>query len=378
MQQYCKQGSGTCKTCSSDSCNTIATFPSCITCSSENTQDCALAKHPEDLPTSVCLHYDDTCEEYVVDEHTYRDCKSSNIECLHPYCEHCSGQNCNKQIVPLSRLQCHQCSGEACAKDLETSELTLDYCWRYHHEDQCTTYKSGENKVVRGCLSDKDPECTKQGARCLKCNDPGCNTAPLQRAATLQCIKCQDAEACAWGFPGSQAVICKQPVELNDMEQCFVATLPGGIVQRGCINDSPSVCTQSGTSCTTCSTNGCNYYQLQEQTCIKCDSRYEKDCASDNVKLTPIRCLNLIEYETRGCYGKRLEDKNVTRGCFSDLSENDRTACLADNTTCVFCLGDGCNSEKVPGSSGHFSPGYLMFFLAFLLTFGQTSFSDFI
>lgn len=354
LKSACDKSEGNCKVCRTNRCNTKDTFQSCITCNSETNANCVLMTEPEKLQTSICKDYMAECEAYVVNGHTIRDCKSSNIECIPPYCDECSSNNCNNQVVPFNRLQCYQCSGEDCAKDLTGNFNFLNYCRLYRDDEKCYTYKSGENSVVRGCISDAASECEQKGSECLTCTDSTCNKEPLERIPSLHCIKCSGGanDACSWGFESGKSELCIKPIELHQTEQCYSVKLPNGIVQRGCINDD-TICSEEGVNCNVCGVSGCNNQNIEKQTCVRCHSKDVSTCSLENLNIAPQECDNpLIEFEQRGCYTSRNSEKQVIRGCFVDLTEEEQKDCTENtsdkNSKCFKCVGQGCNTGKAP------------------------------
>lgn len=80
--------------------------------------------------------------------------------------------------------------------------------------------------MFRGCLSDTSDarllcERGNEFGACHKCPESGCNDQSKLRKPTIGCIKCNNAESCAFGHDQVDALPCTEDVLFGEVESCF-------------------------------------------------------------------------------------------------------------------------------------------------------------
>ncbi|EDS44336.1 conserved hypothetical protein [Culex quinquefasciatus] len=269
----------------------------------------------------------------------------------------CFGNRCNGEVYPVGRMTCYQCE-DCTSTDQQQSRI----CQRYVQQDGCYTWTDGSS-VNRGCLSDL-PQLNCSGNNCVSCSKPDCNrqdsttttenptpSTTTQEAVTTEdpetstevplqsCIICSESDtdsSCAWGFKPSAATACPP---LNEAEFGCFRCRKDSLAVRGCAANLDQTTCDDGTI-TDCDTTGCNGESFFRQQCAVCT----RDCDGSRASFTVQLCPGNVEYESRGCYLLRNARRVVTeRGCFAELSEEQRADCLRDGDDCWRCTGDGCN-----------------------------------
>lgn len=363
-------------------CNTKQSFQRCYTCDSRDDTNCATLR--DDLAEKICDNYLDTCKVYVVPNMTtHRGCfnemLSDNVECSPQSvnCKQCSENNCNGEIFPSNRLLCHHCESSSpddeCFKSLE-SNTELSYpCETYNFRDSCYFNITGTGSVKtvhRGCLTDVGAEgCLGDQEKCKTCQTSNCNSESIMKASALSCIACDTAGEieCNWGWKETYAVKCKKDFYFHEEETCYVMKFSDQVI-RGCTMDG-NICRNSS-SCTLCNNeDACNRFNVDQQSCYECSSDTDNYCGPIPYHAKNVTCPGIVDYEHRGCYTWDQGSNNITRGCFNDLSPDQKVECTRDGQNCVTCTDEqNCNDDK-KGSAFMISVNVSLIFSLVVLTF---------
>lgn len=345
-------------------CNTKKSFQKCYTCDSHNDTNCATLK--DILPEKICDNYLDTCKVYVVPNMTtHRGCfnemLSDNVECSPQSvnCKQCIDNNCNGEIFPSNRLSCHHCESSStddeCFKSLESSSAFSYPCEIYNFRDSCYFNITGTGNVKtvhRGCLSDVGAEgCLGDPEKCKTCQTSNCNSESIMKAPALSCITCDTDGGieCNWGWKEATAVKCRKDYFFHEEESCYTMTFSDQVI-RGCTLDG-NIC-RSSSLCKFCSSeNACNRMNVDQQFCYECSSDTDMTCGSLPSHAKNVTCTGVIDYEHRGCYTWDFGNKNVSRGCFNDLTADQKVECARENQNCVSCIDKANCNDDMTGSA---------------------------
>lgn len=375
----CHDGS-ICKICHGEMCNVKPTFQKCFTCNSQDEPFCATLQG--ELPETVCSDYLDTCKVYVKPNMTthrgcFKEMLSDGIDCPPQAnnCEQCSDNNCNGEIFPANRLSCFHCDGASAADDcyanLDGNQALSFPCETFYFRDFCYFYLSDDKAIHRGCMSDAvayTEMCQNDPEKCRTCQSSNCNSASVMKAPQLSCIDCDTTHAveCLWGWPESKAVKCEKESFFYEEESCYVMSFDDQTL-RGCTLDG-NVC-KGHPLCDLCSDgDACNRFNYVEQFCYECSSFNDQHCGPQPYHTNNITCPGVVQYEHRGCYTWTDAENNVRRGCFSDLDDDERTNCLADEVNCQRCIDeDNCNIEE-KDSAGFITINLLLLVSMFVLS----------
>lgn len=366
-------------------CNSKPKFQKCKICSSETNPDCATLQGP--LPEKICDDYLDTCSMFAKPNMTtHRGCskeiyRDEGVECaaLSINCRQCSDNNCNGEIFPTNRLTCFHCEGASdseCYKNLENNSALSYPCKTYNFRDSCYFHLDNENAIHRGCMTDltnatEVENCLNKNEKCKTCQTSNCNAESVMKPANLSCITCDTTmgEDCNWGWSMSSAGKCMKERFFYENESCYTLTVSDQTI-RGCTLDG-NVCRVSP-RCALCQDESCNRANTAVQTCYECNTDDDPDCAAKPYHTKNVTCPGVIQYDYRGCFTWVDEMDKVVRGCFSDLSAEERNNCITDDENCEICEdAQTCNDE--PKNSGGFVAGNIILTLVmmFLLSFGQ-------
>lgn len=292
--------------------------PSCISCSGGdkcNNQNICKSCNSDDDPkcaqtdastanNAICDKTDSKCMISVLQNKTERGCVTDEIAktCTdEKKCKMCTGGACNLGIFPEDRRKCFQCNDTiaACA-NVQGSSVALP-CTQYEENDNCYMYGSDEAHVTRGCLSDvgEQNKCAKSDEKCKICNANACNDLNYKIEQSLLCVNCSDKDQCPWGQQASSAKSCEQKIIYSAEGKCYTRTDENGVVTRGCfydLDDAGQKACVAGTNCTTCTNaNGCNNFDAQNFTCIRCRSDENDNCRYLSTKITGEKCKNLVK-----------------------------------------------------------------------------------
>lgn len=374
----CKDGE-ICKICHGEMCNTKPTFQKCYSCDSQNESSCATLQGI--LPEKICDEYLDTCKVYVIPNMTtHRGCVkemlADSIECSPQSvnCKQCSDNNCNGDIFPSNRLSCFHCEGansdSECYKKLDDSNELSHPCRTYNFRDSCYFHITDEKVVHRGCMSDATAEmCLKDPLKCRSCQTSGCNSESVMKAPQLSCISCDTTGGveCNWGWLMSRIAKCKHEIFFYEEESCHVLTVSNQTI-RGCTLDG-NVCRVSS-RCELCKDDGCNRANTAQDFCYDCSSIDDPKCLREPFHTKNVTCPGIIEYEHRGCFTWIDDDDSVKRGCYSELTADQRTRCSQPGQNCKRCVDEAnCNNQTKDSSRALASSVILMGFLMILNLF---------
>ncbi|CRL00354.1 CLUMA_CG013627, isoform A, partial [Clunio marinus] len=350
-----------CKICHGNMCNVKASFQKCFNCNSEIDLNCATLQGG--LAGKVCDEYLDTCMVYVKPNMTtHRGCSNElhdNVtECLPESvnCKQCSDNNCNGEIFPVNRLTCFHCHGNDsdCRTNLASIKELKYPCEVYNFRDSCYMYVTEDQVTHRGCLSDLNefPEmCLDDREKCAICQTPNCNYESVLREPTLSCIECDSTfgDECSWGWLESSAEKCQKEIFFYQEERCHSLVVSDDAIIRGCTLDG-NVCTTFASKCDYCTTDGCNRENLLQQYCYDCNSDDDQNCGPKPYHTKNVTCSGIVQHQHRGCYTKVDSQDKVIRGCYSDLSMDERIQCTNEGEFCQRCI-DEMNCNNIPKDS---------------------------
>lgn len=101
---YCRQQGSFCKTCVGNDCNSQLRYHQCLTCDSNTNSDCFSPN--ENVTSSVCRNYIDTCITHLEDGRARRGCSSSRTDLQQScasnpsLCNTCdTGTDCNSDNI---------------------------------------------------------------------------------------------------------------------------------------------------------------------------------------------------------------------------------------------------------------------------------------
>lgn len=200
-----------------------------------------------------------------------------------------------------------------------------------------------DGKIDRGCLvAANEAQCPlEEGSSCIRCTGEECNKQPW-----LQCHKCATTDATCSDAKTGAGTFCTNFKTANKCYERFSA----GKVERGCESDVTPVTNnacQDNEQCKTCAVNDCNKEagrEFQVTKCVQCVSSNDDTGTCLDGTLAAAVCATPSDGK---CYSKILEDLSLKRGCHSDLSSAEVTACTG--TTCKICSeADGCNNGIFP------------------------------
>lgn len=242
----CSSDPSTCNKCNNAlNCNSDI-YQSCYQC---NATDPNCISSPSNInhcpPNNICF------TKLTPDGFVERGCAAKDYHCDATNCSTCSGDNCNKEVFPASRLSCLQCNG---TDDCNAGLTIGKYCSKYVENDECFTYADGNNSMIRGCFSD-DTQRNCTTSNCEKCNSTNCNTLKFnERPSTLKCYQC-DLNCHVIDENELKASTCKN-YPFNANEKCYTLADNNTLtVERGCYYDVADIekrC-ENGPHCSTCS-----------------------------------------------------------------------------------------------------------------------------
>uniref|UniRef100_A0A8D8BBK3 (northern house mosquito) hypothetical protein n=1 Tax=Culex pipiens TaxID=7175 RepID=A0A8D8BBK3_CULPI len=242
-------------------------------------------------------------------------------------------------IYEASGLHCIVCSNEepGCTDGSKQAELCAG------NEVSCfVSFEDG--KFSRGCTADENTCSDNDGTKCKKCNDEipaGCNSFKW-----LQCHKCATTDATCSDAKVGTGSFCTTFKTNDRCYERFVADK----VERGCQSEvEPStddVC-QNNEHCKPCDENNCNSDEgrmFQVTKCVQCDTSVDNTGTCLDGTLAASNCANPSDGK---CFSKILDDGSLKRGCHSELTAQEVTACT--DTKCAICTEDnGCNKGIFP------------------------------
>ncbi|XP_055598692.1 uncharacterized protein LOC129748203 [Uranotaenia lowii] len=332
----CNSDDSQCILCPGNNCNRDQFR--CYRCSSRTNADCADIRSNNidrvDCYGECVLFLDE--EGYII-----RDCLENidEDECNDSIdCETCLGSECNKNMLPETRLSCYQCEGseEDCLK--ATAEIFNKACSKHKDDDQCYTRFEREDYVTRGCVSDlpEDQKCTEP---CITCDGDDCNEQYALQDNTLHCIKCV-GESCEGNVKGTP---CTKQILFGSRDFCYEYA-DKDTIQKGCLSDLSedgdetikNACDQG--NCILCSEDNCNRDMFY---CVTCDSETDSSCA-DPLRVIVAGKREVCEQER--CFSL-IDGQGITRkGCAGKES-----ICEDSEAPCSLCEGSSlCNNVLFP------------------------------
>ncbi|XP_058464033.1 uncharacterized protein LOC131438198 isoform X2 [Malaya genurostris] len=338
----------TCATCSESNCN-VDNWLKCFDCDSD-TAGC-VGEQRVDSRKKFCMKYDknDECYSMVNGTKVTRGCRSDLADpvsmCNNTrYCESCEGDACNglSRERLTDKSMCVQCTSlEANCENvtIEAKECPL-------RSELC--YSRVEGQVLqRGCLSqlsksDRAKCINVKDTTCMACEAHGCNTIMW-----LHCHQCKETtDVNCIDEQTDAAPFCSNYKEGN---RCY-ARLEGPKTTRGCETDlEASHPCKENEKCRTCSTDGCNGHVAaalnSTERCLQCSTAgvgIRKRCLLGTAASQP--CAKAA---TGKCYSRIDSNGALHRGCQSELSAEQTTACTGK--TCAICAGKNCNNGTFPG-----------------------------
>ncbi|XP_055375807.1 uncharacterized protein LOC129608355 [Condylostylus longicornis] len=372
--------------CQGDGCNNRE-IQKCYNCSSKTDPNCSKWVNSNGIVNEICETSNDECLIAITaDQHTVRGCKSQNLYCNETEvntCKSCAGPLCNSGLFPDTRLKCYQCrDSDVCNRDQRSNGIPTA-CTNFTSDDECIEFiDEKQTNIIRGCKSDFSlfEICKNQTDKCVQCNSEGCNYHKIFEKPKLSCFTCDSTQApkgaCAWKQKNDTLTKCNQNVYFYNQETCFTHIKENGETIRGCSLDFnvPNLCSTKNNEngCQICHTEGCNYINTINQSCVQCKSNITgmENCKKKAEGLKPTICKNPNQYfEKRGCFTKAISKDVVERGCSFDLTDVDFEECLkADNKNCNYCEGDNCNMFEAPDFFGSSSkPSITVWLLSFII-----------
>lgn len=203
---------------------------------------------------------------------------------------------------------------------------------------------------MRGCVASlEDGEknyCAEYGDTCKTCFRNGCNN----KTAFPECFVTNGVVLASYRPSAENDDKVSRKICKKYDDSCFTLTNNNNIVIRDCVNDyaernqvSVNFLTQTPkkTSYEVCSEPLCNDHEIQQFSCLLCDSRYDGNC--DNAALLDRQQCSL-EVIPSGCY--HFQGDHIEKGCITDLDKEKRELCESDSDVCKKCTGNECNSRQ--------------------------------
>lgn len=300
----------------------------------------------------ICENYDDTCFVLANGNDVVRGCSDEYIrnenldskffgQLPDPKYQLCSEPLCNDDDV--KQLHCYECDSASNASCVETvTNDMLKSCTLEVHTG-CYHYKDSESNVVRrGCLADLSDDhrelCETDSDQCKKCLRSGCNA----KLNFQRCLTCDNNPS-----------VCHSELCKRYDDECYIH-VSNNTVRKGCLShtaDAPfngvdivNDCNKTDL-CEKCSDRvDCNDKTIPGEYCLVCDSQSSSNCTEQPNHDMRTKCP--LAVKEMGCYLAKDSESDVTRGCLSGLSFNDRHICKGNNDTCKPCMGDSCNIKR--------------------------------
>lgn len=211
----------------------------------------------------------------------------------------------------------------------------------------CFHYVDPEKDLVRrGCVAEVDSEKgnhKKSTDYRKECFGKNCNDKP----GFLQCLTSKEhikTIATHYGR-SSTSQVCEKYGDV-----CFTY-VGNNTVRRGCLSDAVKEigadfkkdCANSDV-CVKCSdSNDCNDIEIQQDTCITCDSETMKDCVFNPLLEMQTKCP--LSIKPNGCFMWKDDKFFVRRGCIADVDIETQNICRDNSTLCKMCTGLNCNMK---------------------------------
>ncbi|XP_054082322.1 uncharacterized protein LOC105210892 [Zeugodacus cucurbitae] len=196
----------------------------------------------------------------------------------------------------------------------------------------CFTRINDDQSISRGCLEE---------SKVNECKEPNCISCTVGDKCNNQsiCKSCNsdDDAKCAQ----TDATTAKQAICAKAETKCLVSVLQKK-TERGCATeDNEKACTDEKT-CKLCTGGACNVgiFPENRRKCFQC-AETNADCANIKADSATLPCTQYVENDT--CYMYASNETHVTRGCTSDVGEQNKCA-KADDAKCKTCNANDCNN----------------------------------
>ncbi|XP_050076166.1 uncharacterized protein LOC126563563 [Anopheles maculipalpis] len=335
----------------------------CATCNIESDGEaCNSGLFPSDrrrctigtTANAYCPNPWDDCVQLLQSGTRKRTCRSSLTELEQSFCTNntnrchfCSTDNCNAAEINFNYIECLSCDSSTDSR-CATNPSALNTFEKCASCASALITSGGKNITRRGCLASLPSNVSGQcsvtaGSACQRCSTNRCNVVnfPSDR---LQCYRCVDPPCVS-----HQTVHLEYCPEYRAGDSCLLESDTSGQLLR---LDCRSSLTESELSacsgrCQTCSTAGCNDPMAYgtSGSCIQCRSSLHSLCRSDALEMAPEPCNDPANSQ---CYS-RLVDGVTERGCMSDLTATDSSACTRGEN-CLVCNSrtSNCNTVQYP------------------------------
>ncbi|XP_073835559.1 uncharacterized protein [Musca autumnalis] len=357
--------------CEGEGCNHIDNLPIaqvCTLCNSRTDKNCAV--NPSAVTgytTCAALPFTECYSRVLADGATERGCLSNLYDeefttCLDgtsTTCQKCTGDKCNNNVFPETRLKCHICDSST-DPSCENAPNSLGICPLYDNDDTCVT--AFRNDVTyRGCSSNLLCDATNT-KKCVKCSGEGCNTVNLAKKQDDNYGKWQDLPlsclTCSGSDCDSSETTTELECDLNNEQDCMtVFDTNDKVIRRGCADTVESeyamYCEANQDKCYACKSNHCNtaVSTSEYNTCIYCDSNKDLNCIWDplnpehKVRQCQGGCMSAL-YPSDSSYNPTYD---LIRTCLNDKDLPDQLDCSNSNDPkCKACSGEKCNIDDVP------------------------------
>ncbi|XP_014087340.2 uncharacterized protein [Bactrocera oleae] len=228
--------------------------------------------------------------------------------------------------VAAQDLTCISCyDADNCLKNLEATDIKT--C----EAKTCYTQINANLTISRGCLEDgKETEC--QAPSCVSCSGTDkCNNLNVCKS----CSSDDDPKCAQTDASTANNAICDKADS-----KCMISVLEKK-TERGCVTDEiEKTCTDEKT-CQMCTGGACNLgiFPQERRTCFQCNDTIAA-CADAQASGAALPCTQYVENDT--CYMYGSDETHLTRGCTSDVGEQNK--CATNDEKCKTCNSNACNS----------------------------------
>lgn len=305
-RELCESDSDKCKKCMQSDCNWRPAFQKCITTNPENI---------DKSQSKTCKRYNDQCFIHVSNEMIHRGCMSDIVEsavdgigasdcdngeiCLK--CDYID--DCNAREI--ENEHCVICSSTDDKHCVNHPKQLKKRCPLALNEMGCFLNTDGYSTVERGCVSQlsatEREDCGKGNVTCKTCIGDSCN----EKRSFQTCYECDsevDGKFCIHAAYNVKDRECP-----NYLDQCYTL-VEDGIVKRNCTGDDtiPDIakCKTISDKCKICDDKrGCNYHEVEKQTCVSCNSKDDPTCVTNTTFTSIDECpLAIYHHNHHQCY----------------------------------------------------------------------------
>ncbi|XP_053962812.1 G surface protein, allelic form 156 [Anastrepha ludens] len=346
-----------CTACTGPLCNS-ATFPAnrqkCYKCVDSDCTDYAVSECTAYHPNDQCyISFDD--ENSVVS----MGCRSEFEPDIVPLLVKgkkfllCDGEACNgPETIPTAKTcsTCDSATDTRCATNPNLVNST-ERCTALPYTN-CYTRVNENGYTTRGCLSSLTSDIfyaclTGNDTLCDTCSGDNCNAIDVFPSDRLNCQQCSsDTDTTCTSNPNSNQVC---PI-YSATDSC-VTNWNNGTTTRGCSSNMTCDDESNKSTCSVCSTSGCNTINLENIQAQGQPGRWQ------DVPITCRTCEGEDECSTmsiyRVCTGYAYQScmtvfntagKVIQRGCSDTVEEANRAHCRANPENCLLCNSNGCNN----------------------------------